>query len=216
MTAIVRTSATSSRMEPIVQVSKTQLGLSYFRGFGDTTIWKKPWMRMATPNDVSSNVNGLALRTRRNATASIAIEDECRHDDAGRRQEPPGHSSERQRVHHVGADGDELAVSEVEEVEDTEHDGQAEREQRVGAPPPQPVDHLLDELGHGVATSGRALTRPRGRPRTGPSGYEGRPRHLPPRSFRSASHRRGRPPPTPWPRSAPRSGWCVRRRGAPR
>ena len=72
---MVRTSATSSRMEPIVQVSKTQLGLSYFRGFGDTTIWKKPWMRMATPNDVSSNVNGLALRTRRKATASIAIEE---------------------------------------------------------------------------------------------------------------------------------------------
>src|SRR5690606_15542509 len=64
----------------------------------------------------------------------------------------PGHSQNGQAERCVTRDRNELAVCEVDESEGCEDDGEPERHERVRCPKTQPVDELLDEFGHTVAS----------------------------------------------------------------
>ena len=72
--------------------------------------------------------------------------------DHHRDRSPPADAPRRQEVGRVGRHREELAVGEVDEVHDAEHERDAEREQRVGAAAAEPVDDVLDQFTHASAS----------------------------------------------------------------
>ena len=134
--------------------------------FGDTKTAQQACDSCSRANEVSSIVNGLALRTQRKATRSVATDasDGGQHDR--RREQPPPDALRRQEVGDVGADGDQLGVGEVDEVHDAEDQRDAEGQQGVRAASPDAVDEVLD--------AARSWRRPRRSGRTGPRGRRAR------------------------------------------
>jgi len=59
--------------------------------------------------------------------------------------DPRREAGERQRQAHVGADHEDLAVGQVEQVQHAEDERVTDRDQGIGAAEHQPVDELLGE-----------------------------------------------------------------------
>ena len=74
VTAIVTRSMISNRTPPTTQVSNAQAGPGNDFFLGDTRICHNACDKRSIANDVSSMVNGLELRTHRNATRSMVTE----------------------------------------------------------------------------------------------------------------------------------------------
>ena len=144
VTAIVTRSMTSKRMPPISTVLNAHAGPGNDFFVGDTKTAHSACDSCSRANDVSSIVNGLALRTQRNATRSMATEASTADDDDRRREHPPADAARRQEVGDVGADGDQLGVGEVDEVHHAEDQRDAERQQGVRAAAAEAVDEVLD------------------------------------------------------------------------
>ena len=92
----------------------------------------------------------LAPLTHRNATSSSATDvaiDVATMTGASTHQSSP---KQRQPVGHVGADGDELAVGEVDHAHHPEGQADSQGQQGVLAAEAETVDQLLYELDHHV------------------------------------------------------------------
>ena len=72
VTAIVTRSITSRRTSPISTVLNTHAGPANDFFVGDTNTAHNAWESRSRANEVSSSVNGPALRTHRKATSSVA------------------------------------------------------------------------------------------------------------------------------------------------
>ena len=140
VTPMVTRSITSMRTPPMVNELNTQSGFGNARCFGETKICHSAWDSRSIANEVSSIVNGSAVRTQRNATFSVTTDAIDGAGDDDDRHPPPAAAVEEEEVRRVGADRDQLAVGEVDQVHHAEDQRDAEREQRVGAADAEPVD----------------------------------------------------------------------------
>ena len=60
----------------------------------------------------------------------------------------------------VAADGDHVAVGEVDQPQDAEQQADAERHEGVDAAERERVDEVLEELDHAAVSAGRAASGP--------------------------------------------------------
>ena len=80
----------------------------------------------------------------------------ARHRHDRRRTAPPapnGSPSDAREDQRIAGERHQRAMGEIDHAEDREDDGQAERQQRIGAAEAERVHGLLDEVGHGAAAT---------------------------------------------------------------
>ena len=148
VTAMTTVSNTSTLRRPIEYVSLIQPGSGNVLTRAPTYIRNTAVTRKWMPKEVSNCVKSDEPRTLLKAIRSDEQRGADRHHHDERGHQIPGPAAVEGGVGGVPAHGDQLAVSEVEQVHHSEDHGHPQRQQRVDAAAAQAVDHVLRELGH--------------------------------------------------------------------